>query len=151
MSLADQITSDMTTAMKSQDAARTAVLRLVKTSLQNERIKFGHDLTDDETLKVIQREAKQRRDSIDAYTKAERGDLAKAEEEELAIIVTYLPEQMSDDELNTLVDQAIAETGATDVAQMGMVMNKVMQVAGGKADGGKVSQLVKAKLLGNDS
>lgn len=146
MTLVEQITNDMTAAMKSSDAARTAVLRLIKTSFQNEKIKLGHDLSDDEALKVIQREAKQRRDSIDAYQKANRPELAEEEENELKIIVQYLPEQMTEDELNKIVDQVIAETGATGPAQMGQVMGKVMQAAAGKADGGTVSRVVKEKL-----
>ena len=146
MSLVEQITADMTAAMKSQDEARTAVLRLLKTALQNERIKVGHDLSDEEAVKVVQQQAKQRRDSIEAYGKANRPELADEEAKELEIISHYLPKQMDESELNTIIDQVVSETGASGSAQMGMVMGKVMQAVAGKADGGTVSRLVKEKL-----
>lgn len=143
---AERIQSDLVTAMKERDEATTAVLRLLKSGLGNEKIKLGHELTDDEVLKVLQREAKQRRDSIEAYTQGGRVDLADAEKAELEIIVGYLPQQLSEEEVGKLVDQAIAETGAADVGQMGIVIGKVMAQASGQADGATVSRLVKARL-----
>jgi uncharacterized protein YqeY len=146
MTLVEQITTDMTTAMKSGDSARTAVLRLVMSSLKNEQIKLGHELNADEALKLVQREAKQRRDSIDAYQQADRTDLVEAEQAELKIITEYLPEQMSDEELNKIVAQAITDTEAKDMSQMGAVIGKVMSQVAGKAEGGAVSRVVKEQL-----
>ncbi len=146
MSLVTTIDQDMLTAMKSADALRVAVLRLLKSSLKNEQIKLQHELSDEEALKVLAREVKQRRDSIDAYTKAARGDLAAVEEEEMAIIAEYLPEQMGEEELAKIVDQVIADTNATSMQQMGMVIGRVMTLAEGRIDGAAVSAIVKAKL-----
>jgi uncharacterized protein YqeY len=148
MKLVDKIQEDMLTAMRGNDTARTAVLRLLKSSLKNEQIKAGHELSDDEAMKVLAREVKQRRESIDIYTKGGRGDLATAEEEEMAIIAEYLPEQMSLEELEKIVDQVMAETNATTMQQMGMVIGRVMTLAEGRIDGAAVSSMVKTKLLG---
>jgi uncharacterized protein len=148
MSFQSQLDQDLTTSMKEGMAARTAVLRLLKTSLKNEQIKQGAELTDEQALKVIQREAKQRRDSIDQYTKGDRADLATAEQAELDIIQTYLPEQMGEAELAQIVDSVIAETGATGPGQMGVVIGSVMKQVAGKADGAAVSALVRQKLAG---
>jgi uncharacterized protein len=148
MSLADKITEDLTTAMKSNNAARTAVLRLIKNSLNNEKIKLGHELSDDEVMKVLQREVKQRRDSIDAYQKAARGDLVEAEDEERRIIAEYLPAAMTEEDIAKIVDQVIAETNAQGMQQMGIVIGKVMSLVSGRAEGAEVSRLVKEKLGG---
>ncbi len=125
--------------------ARTAVLRLIKSSLKNEQIKLGHELTEAEALKVVQREAKQRKDSIAQYAQGGRTDLAESEQHELTIIESYLPQQMSEAELTALVDAVIAETSA-NATQMGMVIGAVLQRAEGRADGTAVSQLVRQKL-----
>ena len=146
MGLVDKINEDMITAMKGSQPARVAVLRLLKSSLKNEQIKLGHELSDDEAQKVLAREVKQRRDSIDAYTQGSRGDLAEAESEEMIIIAEYLPEQMDAGELEKIVDQVIAETGASSQQQMGMVIGRVMTLAQGRIDGAAVSALVKQKL-----
>ena len=148
MSFQSQLDQDLTTSMKEGIVARTAVLRLLKTSLKNEQIKQGAELTDEQALKVVQREAKQRRDSIDQYTKGGRDDLAASEQAELEIIQTFLPEQMGEVELAGIVDSVIAETGATSAAQMGVVIGAVMKLVAGKADGAAVSALVRQKLAG---
>ena len=132
--------------MKAGDAERTGVVRLLRGAMKNEEIKAGHELSEDEALKVLQREAKQRRDSIEAYGSAGRADLAAHEEAELAVIKSYLPAVMSDEELAKVVDEAIAETGATDAKQMGAVIGAVMKKVGARADGGVVSKLVREKL-----
>ena len=146
MTLVQKIDEDMVAAMKGSQPARTAVLRLLKSALKNEQIKLGHELSDDEAQKVLAREVKQRRDSIDAYTAGGRGDLADAESEEMTIIAEYLPEQMDEAELGKIVDQVITETGANSMAQMGMVIGRVMTLAAGRIDGSAVSALVKQKL-----
>lgn len=146
MALLEQLESDVKTAMKEGAAARVAVLRLLVASLKNERIKLGHDLTNDEAIKVLQREAKQRKDSIEAYTNGGRSELAQAEQAELEIIDSYLPQQLSEAELAQLVDQAIKDLNVTGIDQIGIVIGAVMKLAAGKADGGRVSALVRAKL-----
>jgi uncharacterized protein YqeY len=146
VSITEQLTEDMKTSMKAGDSERTGILRLLRGALKNEEIKVGHVLDEDEALKVLQREAKQRRDSIEAYQGAGREDLAAKERYELEAIGGYLPEAMSDDELAKLVDEVIAETGATDVKQMGAVIGGVMKRAGARAEGGVVSRLVREKL-----
>lgn len=146
MSLLSQIDQDIAASMKEGVASRTATLRLIKNSLKNEQIKVGHELSEAEALKVLGREAKQRRDSIEQYTAGGRTDLADAEKLELSIIESYLPQQMGDEELAQLADSVIAETGATGVTQMGMVIGAVIQRAEGRADGTRVSQLVRQKL-----
>jgi uncharacterized protein YqeY len=146
MSLVNQVNDKLATAMKQGAAGDVAVLRLVKASFQNEQIKLGHELTSEEELKVVQREAKQRKDSIAQYEAANRQDLAKIEKQELEIIQTYLPQQMSETELKQLVDTVATELNATGIAQMGAVIGAVMKQAGGKAEGATVSRLVKERL-----
>ncbi len=146
MNLISKIEADLSAAMKSGDSVCTGVLRLLKNSLKNEQIKLGHELSDDEVSKVLAKEAKQRRDSIDAYTKAERPDLVEVEEEERRIIAEYLPQPMDDAELTKLIDQVISDTGAQGLAQMGAVIGAVMSKTAGRAEGATVSQLVKQRL-----
>jgi uncharacterized protein YqeY len=148
VTIVEQLTEDMKTSMKAGDSTRTGVLRLLRGSMKNEEIKQGHSLSDDEALKVLQREAKQRRDSVAAYDQAGRSDLKTVEEQELAVITTYLPQAMSEAELAGIVDAVIGELGATDVKQMGAVIGAVMKRVGAKAEGGEVSRLVKEKLAG---
>ncbi|HSX48385.1 MAG TPA: GatB/YqeY domain-containing protein [Candidatus Nanoarchaeia archaeon] len=148
MELVARIDQDMTEAMKANEVARLGVLRLLKNSLKNEQIKLKRDLTDDEALKVLQREAKQRKDSIEAYEKGDRPDLASVEALELKMIEEYLPQQLSEADVAKLVDEAITAIGATTPAQMGQIIGYVMKQAGGAADGGLVSRLARARLNG---
>ncbi len=143
MTISEQLTEDMKTSMRAGTEVRTGVLRLLRGALKNEEIKAGHGLDEAEMLKVLQREAKQRRDSIDAYRSAGRDDLLAIEERELGIIATYLPEAMSEDELVKVVDGVIAELGK---GNMGQVMGAVMKQVGARADGAAVSRLVKERL-----
>ena len=147
MALLSQIDQDLTTSMKEGIVSRTAVLRLLKNALKNEQIKVGHELSDPEELKVLQREAKQRKDSITQYRDGDRDDLADAEQAELGIIETYLPQQMSETELTALVDKVIADTQSAGGSQMGVVIGQVLKEASGRADGAMVSQLVRQKLV----
>jgi uncharacterized protein len=142
----EQLTEDMKASMKAGQTDRTGVLRLVRGSVKNEEIKLGHPLDETEVVKVLQREAKQRRDSIAAYREAGRDDLVQHETMELEVISGYLPEAMDEAELAAIVDEVVAETGATGMAQMGAVIGGVMKRVGARADGGTVSRLVKAKL-----
>jgi uncharacterized protein YqeY len=143
----EQLDQDLAKSMKAGDATRTGVLRLLRSSLKNEQIKYGHELSEAEVLKVLQREAKQRRDSITAYNDANRPELAKEEEVELGIIADYLPEALSDEELSKLVDEVIAELGNPGPAAMGQVIGAIMAKAGARAEGGAVSKVVREKLV----
>lgn len=146
MSFLDQLIADMSTSMKAGTADRTGVIRLILTSLKNEKIKLGHDLSDEECLRIVAREAKQRRDSIAAYESADRTDLADIEKAELVLIEAYLPQQMDEAAVASIIDTILTETGATTKADMGQVMGLVMKRVAGAADGGLVSRLVASKL-----
>lgn len=146
MTISEQLLIDMKSSMLSGDSERTGVLRLLRAALKNEEIKLGHELSADEALKVLTREAKQRRDSIEAYKTAARDDLMAQEEVELAVISGYLPTAMTEGELVEVIDAVVARLGATDAKQMGQVIGAVMAEVGAKADGGAVSRLVKARL-----
>jgi len=136
----------MKASMLAGDTERTGVLRLLRSSMKYEEIKVGHPLSDEEALKVLQREAKQRRDSIDAYRTAGRDDLLAVEESELKVIAAYLPVALSVDELAKAVDEVVTQLGATDMKQMGQVIGAVMKRVGATADGGAVSQAVRSRL-----
>lgn len=146
MSLQEQISADMVTALKAGESDKVGVLRLLITAMKNEQIKVGGELNDEQALKVLASQAKQRKDSITAYQAAGRQDLVDQEAAELPFIESYLPAQMSDEELEVLVKEAIAETGATEMSQMGQVIGAAMKKVQGQADGGRVSAAVK-KLL----
>lgn len=146
MSLQQQISADMVTALKAGESEKVGVLRLLITAMKNEQIKVGGELSDEQAVKVLASQAKQRKDSITAYTEAGRQDLADQEAAELPFIEAYLPEQMSDEDLEALVKEAITETGATEMSQMGQVIGAAMKKVQGQADGGRVSAAVK-KLL----
>ena len=148
MTITEQLTTDMGTSMKAGEATKTGLLRLLMSSMKNEQIKLGHDLSDDEALKVLQREAKQRKDSIEQYEAAGRADLVAVEQSELGLIQAYLPQAMSEAELEKVVDEVMAAQGATDMKQMGAVIGAVMARVGAAAEGGTVSRLVRAKLAG---
>jgi hypothetical protein len=146
MALLDQINKDFVDAMKSRDEIKVSVLRMLKSALQNEKIKAGNNLSDDDTVKVIQREIKQRRDSIETYEAGGRSELAAKEKAEIEVLTKYMPQQLSNEELTVIVKSAIEETGATSMQEMGKVMGKVMPKIAGKADGNEVSAKVKELL-----
>lgn len=147
MSLKAQIISDMTAAMKAQDAARTSTLRMIKAAIMNREKDGGAEPTDEDVLKLLRSQVKQRRDSVEHYQKANRQDLADKELGEIAIIETYLPQAASQEEIDRAVVAAIAETGASSMKDMGGVMKAAMaKLTGKNADGKMVSETVKAKL-----
>jgi len=147
MSLKDQIISDMTAAMKAQEAARTSTLRMVKAAIMNREKEGGGAVTDEDVLKLLRSQVKQRRDSVEQYQKAGRPELADKEIAEIAVIETYLPQAASEAEIEQAVSEAIAETGASSMKEMGAVMKAVMpKLAGKNADGRTVSETVKKKL-----
>ena len=147
MGLLNTIISDLTAAMKAQDAGRTSTLRMVKASLMNRKIEKGSELTDEEVQKALQSLVKQRRDSIEQYETAGRSELAAKEAAEIAVIEGYLPQAATDEEIRAAVDAAIDETGASSMKDMGSVMKAALaKLAGKSADGRAVSEAVKAKL-----
>ena len=147
MSLSKQIVSDLTAAMKAQDAGRTSTLRMVKAAMMNRQIEKGSELDDDDMQKLLRSLVKQRRDSIEQYEKAGRQELVDKEKAEIDVIETYLPQAASQEEIEQAVTAAIAETGATSIKDMGKVMKATQAALAGKnADGRTVSEVVKAKL-----
>jgi uncharacterized protein YqeY len=147
MSLKDTIISDLTAAMKAQEAEKVSTLRMVKANLMNRQIEKGGELTDEEVQKALQSLVKQRRDSIEQYSKAGRDELAAKEAAEIAVIEAYLPQAASPEEIEQAVAEAVAESGATSMKEMGAVMKAAMAKLQGKsADGKMVSESVKAKL-----
>ena len=147
--LRDQIADDMRAAMKARDQVRVQTLRLLMTTMKNLQVERGHELDDDEVLDAVTKEAKRRKEAIEAYTDAARADLADKEKAELAILEAYLPEQLGEVELAAMVDEAIAETGATSPKDMGQVMKAVMPKVKGRADGKVLSELVRTRLQGS--
>jgi uncharacterized protein YqeY len=147
MSLSKQIVSDLTAAMKAQDAARTSTLRMVKAAMMNRQIEKGAELDDEDMQKLLRSLVKQRRDSIEQYEKAGRQELVDKETAEIAVIETYLPATASQEEIEEAVRAAIAETQASSMKDMGKVMKAVQAALAGKnADGRLVSEVVKSKL-----
>lgn len=140
--------SDLTDAIRAKDKVRAGTLRMALTAVTNEEVagKEQRELTDDDVLKVITKEAKKRREASEAYTGAHRPELAAQEDAELAVLEAYLPAQLSDDDLNALAREAVAETGATDPRAMGQVMKAVQPKVAGRADGGRVAAAVKRAL-----
>ena len=149
MSLSNQSVSDLTAAMKAQEALRTSTLRMAKAALQNREIEKGGELDEDEMAKLLRSLVKQRHDSVEQYEKGGRQELADKEKAEIEILEEYLPQSASREEIEAAVSAAISETGASTMKDMGKVM-KAAQVAlaGKNADGRTVSEIVKAKLGG---
>ena len=143
MAVIEQVQDDVKAAMKAGDRERVAALRLILSELQKAE-KEG----DDDELAVLRRERKRRHEAATAYREAGRAELAEAEESEAAVIEEYLPAELSDEELAAIVDGAIAETGAESPADMGQVMKASMAKVDGRADGGRVSRMVKERLAG---
>lgn len=147
--LKQKLQQDLKESMLAKNAEKTSVLRMVLSALNYYEIQKGganYEATDEDVLAVIQKEAKQHRDSIEQFTSANRPELVEKEERELKILQTYLPQQMSEEEIRTLVKQAIAETGITNIQEMGKLMGVLMPKVKGKADGGVVSKIVKEEL-----
>ena len=146
MNLLDRLTVDMKEAMKNKEKQRLSVIRMVKSALQNEAIKLGKELTDDEALTVLNRELKQRKDSLHEFEKANREDLAENVREEVVILNAYMPEQLSEEKVAEIVQQTIQDVGASTKADMGKVMGAIMPKVKGKTDGTIVKRLVQQYL-----
>jgi uncharacterized protein YqeY len=146
LSLLTTLNEDMKQAMRAKDKETLQVIRMLKASIQNEQIKKGQDLNDEEELTVLSREMKQRRDSLTEFEKADRTDLADKVKKEIVIVEKYLPAQLSEDEIRAIVTEAFATTGATSPKEFGKVMGAVMPKVKGKADGNQVNAIVKELL-----
>jgi len=146
--LKSTLRTDLHTSMRERDQMRSATLRMALTAVTNEEVSgtTARELSDDEVLKVLAREAKKRREAVTAYTEAKRPELAAREEAELSILEAYLPAQLSDSELQALVAQAIGVAGATGMPQMGLVMKAATALVAGRAEGGRVAAMVKSAL-----
>ena len=142
----DRIDKDVKTAMKSGDAVRRDALRLVLSSLRDAEKAARRPLTDDEVQAVLRRELKRRREAAKAFHDAGHGDRAAAEESEAALIEGYLPAQLPDEDLETIVESAVAKVGAKGPGDMGQVMREAMALAAGRADGKRVQERVRARL-----
>ncbi len=146
MLLTQTIQQEMTAAMRAGDAGRRDALRLLIAAFQNARIAAGHELDDDEAIRVLQREAKQRRESIVEYERAAREDLVQREQEELAVIEAYLPQALTEAEIEELARAVVAEVGASSPSDLGRVLGPLMARVAGRADGRRVNELVRGLL-----
>ena len=146
--LVDKLQEDLNKALKEKKDVEVSTLRMVISGVNNAKIAKGEELTDDEVLAEIAKDAKRHKESIAAYEAGSRGDLVDREKAELDVLLGYLPKQLSREDVGKLVDEAIVETGASSLADMGRVMSSVMARAKGQVDGAVVSGMVKEKLSG---
>lgn len=149
MTLLTKLNDDMKTAMKNRDKESLQVIRMLKASLQNEKINLGRDLSDEEELTIISREMKQRRDSLAEFEEVGRQDLAEKTKGEIVVVERYLPTQLNEEDLREIVSNAIEQTGASSSKDFGKVMGVVMPQVKGKADGKQVNAIVKELLNQN--
>ena len=148
MGLKEKLQADLTDAIRARAEVKSGTIRMLLAAITNEEVagKSAKVLNDGEIITVLSREAKKRREAVEAYTQAKRDDLANKEKEESAVIAIYLPEQLSAQEISKLITEAIAQSNASGSAGMGLVMKVLQPQIAGKADGGLVSALVKAAL-----
>ncbi len=148
MSLKEKLTADMKEAMKAREEGRQrlGVIRLVRGAIRQQEIDGQRELDDEAVLSVISKEVKQRRDAIEEFQKGDRDDLVRQNEAEIAILMEYLPQQMTEDEVRSAVQEAIAATGASTPKDMGKVMKELMPKVKGRADGKLVNQIVRERL-----
>lgn len=142
----EKITKDLTEAMKAKDTFRTSVLRMLKSALKNEEINKKSPLTDDEVLSIIKKQVKTRKDSMNEYISYNRMDLADSLQKEIDILNEYLPEELSDEELEKIVNETITKVNAESIKQMGLVIKTISSEYGARCDMAKISKLVKEKL-----
>ena len=147
MPIVERVEKDLVAALRAQEALRLSVLRMMKAALMNKKVELGKAVDDPEALAVLRTLAKQRRESVEAFRRGGREDLAEKEEAEIKIVEAYLPSAVSDEEIDAAVVAAIAETGASTAKDMGKAMKAAMaKLAGKNADGKRVSEKVRAKL-----
>ena len=146
MSLFNQINEDIKTSMKNKDAFKLSVIRMVKGAMQLEVINKKRDLNDDEVIAIIAKQIKMRKDSIEEFKKASRDDLVEKTQKEVDILVTYMPEQLSEEEINKVIDEVFEIVKPTSMKDLGMIMKEISPRVKGKADMGLVNKLIKEKL-----
>lgn len=146
MTLKTQISEDMKSAMRAKETVRLGTIRLLQAAIKQREVDERVELTDADVISVIEKMLKQRRDSISAYEKANRDDLADVEKAEVAILQVYLPKQLTEEEVKALLESAVAQTGAASMKDMGKVMAVIKPLVAGKADMGKISGLIKERL-----
>ena len=148
MTMKTRLEDDLKQAMRARDTVRRNVIRYLRSEIRNQEIRVQADLDDEGVVQVLSRQAQQRRDSIEAFSEANRADLVENEQAELAIIMEYLPQQMSREEIAELVNQVVAEVGATGPGDMGKVMSQIMPQVRGRAEGREVNSIVMETLRG---
>ncbi|AXG12291.1 GatB/YqeY domain-containing protein [Intrasporangium calvum] len=148
--LKDQLKADLTAAMRSRDQVRAGTIRMALTAVTTEEVAGTQhrELTDDDVLKVLAKEAKKRREAAEAYTTAGRTELADTEQAELAVLEGYLPKQLDESELEAIVREAVAGSGASGMQQMGLAMKAANAAVAGRAEGGRVAAIVRRVLAG---
>lgn len=147
--VADRLSAEIKAAMKSGDRTRLATMRLLATSVRNREVELGHDLSEEEFLEVVSREAKRRRESIDAFERGDRPELAEKERAEAAVLEAYLPQQLSEEEVRAAIEEAIGATGADAPGEVGKVMAWIMARHRGRVDGSRVNALARERLAGS--
>lgn len=146
MSLKAQISEDMKTAMRAKDSARLGTIRLLQSAIKQREVDERIELADGDVIAVIEKMLKQRRDSIAAYESANRQDLADVEKFEVSVLQTYLPQQLTEDEINAILEKVVTDTGASGIKDMSKVMTAIKPLVVGRADMGKISGLIKTRL-----
>ncbi len=142
----NQILEDLKSAMKAQDKERLSVIRMVKGAIQMEELNVKHELTDDEVIGIIAKQVKTRKESINEFKKGNREDLIEQTNKEIEILNEYLPEQLSKEELEEIINKVISEVNPTSMADMGKIMGKLNPLVKGKADMGEVSKIIKERI-----
>ena len=146
MSLKAQITEDMKTAMRAKDSVRLGAIRLLQAAIKQREVDERIELNDSDVIAAIEKMLKQRRDSISAFETANRQDLADIEKFEVTVLQTYLPQQLTEDEIKAILETVVTETGAAGIKDMSKVMAAIKPLVAGKADMGKISGLIKTRL-----
>jgi uncharacterized protein YqeY len=146
MSLKAQISEDMKTAMRAKDSVRLGAIRLLQAAIKQREVDERIELDDGNVIAVIEKMLKQRRDSIAAYESANRHDLADVEKFEVTVLQTYLPQQLTEDEIKAILEKVVVESGAAGIKDMGKVMAEIKPLVAGRADMGKISGLIKTRL-----
>ncbi|WP_019897203.1 GatB/YqeY domain-containing protein [Methylotenera mobilis] len=146
MSLKAQISEDMKTAMRAKDSVRLGAIRLLQAAIKQREVDERIELDDSNVIAVIEKMLKQRRDSIAAYESANRHDLADVEKFEVTVLQTYLPQQLTEDEIKAILEKIVVDSGAAGIKDMGKVMAEIKPLVAGRADVGKISGLIKTRL-----
>lgn len=146
MSLGERLNDDMKQAMRNQDKFKLSVIRMIRSTIKNVEIDLKRTLDDNEVLDILNREIKQRKDSLQEFEKADRGDLADTVRKEIEVIAVYMPQPLTEEEIHAIVQQTIQETGASSKADLGKLMSALMPKVKGRADGKMVNQLVQQLL-----